>query len=267
MARPRRGDFERRPSIVAWFGLLVMAASFVWLQIIPTNDPRNVSAPPVARPREQLALVVIDPGHGGQDSGTMGSGLLEKDLAFDVAQRLDRLIQNQGLATLLTRAGDEYISLAGRAAAANRQRDCIFVSIHFDEARAAATGVETYYAATETPNQPMVATWLPFLQPASVAQANVQSQSLAAFVEEALVAKTHAINRGTSPEQFYVITNVRHPAVLIECGFLTNTDDVAKLRTPEYREQLAAAICEGIARYRETLCQTQPAIAGTAPET
>ncbi|MBA3652279.1 MAG: N-acetylmuramoyl-L-alanine amidase, partial [Chthoniobacterales bacterium] len=176
MSRPRRWDYERRQSIVAWFGLLVMAASFLWLHIVPLGEPGSVGRLPAVRPREQLALVVIDPGHGGEDSGAMASGLLEKDLAFDVAQRLDRLIRSQGLATLLTRAGDEYISLAGRAAAANRARDCIFVSIHFDEARAAATGVETYYAAPQTPDKPIVATWFPFLQPASAARSNVQSQ-------------------------------------------------------------------------------------------
>lgn len=267
MSKARRGGSERRQSIVAWFGLLVMAASFIWLQSLPTEEPRRSRRTSARIPREPLALVVIDPGHGGQDSGAIASGLLEKDLSLDVAQRVDRLIRNQGLATLLTRAGDEYISLAGRVAAANRQRDCIFVSIHFDDAGAAATGVETYYAAAQAPNRPMVATWLPFFQSGSPASADVQSQSLAAFVEEALVARTHAVNRGTSPEQFYVIANVRHPAILIECGFLTNNEDVAKLTTPAYREQLAVAICEGIARYHETLRRIQPSTADGAPET
>ena len=72
--------------------------------------------------------------------------IYEKDLTFDIAQRVDRLLQAQGLATLMTRVGDSYVSLADRAAVTNRARDCIFVSIHFNEGKKVVAGVETYYA-------------------------------------------------------------------------------------------------------------------------
>jgi N-acetylmuramoyl-L-alanine amidase len=237
-----------------------MIVSFVWLQLLtPRSSPQADVRTPL--PEGPFALAVLDPGHGGQDSGTMKGGMLEKDLALDVAHRTERFLQLQGVATLLTRTGDTYISLAGRAAVANAQRNCIFISIHFDDAtRPAATGVETYYAARQVSNAPRVASWFPFLQ-ASAESANVESQSLAAFIQEALVTHTQAVNRGTTPQQFFVIANVRHPAVLVEGGFLTNTDEWNKLATGDYREQIAAAISDGVMRYRAVVRQQQTPLA------
>ena len=81
----------------------------------------------------------------------------------------------------------------------------------------------------------------------------MESQSLAGFIQEALVTRTQAVNRGTTPQQFFVIAAVRHPAVLVEGGFLTNSDELNKLATGDYREQIAAAISDGVMRYREVL--------------
>jgi N-acetylmuramoyl-L-alanine amidase len=258
-----RADRERRPGrpILAWIGLLFMIASFVWLQLLtPRSSPQaDIRTPLTEGP---FALAVLDPGHGGQDSGTMKGGMLEKDLALDVAHRTERFLQLQGVATLLTRTGDTYISLAERAAVANAQPNCIFISIHFDDAtRPAATGVETYYAARQISNAPRVAAWFPFFQPASAESASMESQSLAAFIQEALVEHTRAVNRGTTPQQFFVIANVRHPAVLVEGGFLTNTDELNKLATGDYREQIAAAISDGVMRYRAVIRQQRTPLA------
>lgn len=184
----------------------------------------------------------------------MKTGMVEKELTLDLAHRLQRQLQERGLATLLTRVDDSYVSLQDRTAIANEQQSCVFVSIHFDEAgRAAATGIETFYAAHPISEPGRVASWLPFLQRTSSEPPNVESQSLATFIQESLVAHTQAVNRGTRPQQFFVIANVRHPAVLVEGGFLTNKDDVAKLANEDYREQMATAISEGIINYRATL--------------
>jgi N-acetylmuramoyl-L-alanine amidase len=86
---------------------------------------------------------------------------------------------------------------------------------------------------------------------------------LAAFIQTALVQRTKAIDRGTKAEQFFVITNVRHPAVLVEAGFLTNKEDIARLSSVEYREQIATAITEGIVRYRDLLKQRPATLAVT----
>ena len=126
-----------------------------------------------------------------------------------------------------------------------------------DALRSAATGVETYYAAHQISNLSRVASWLPFLEQTVSETANVESQSLAAFIQKALVTRTQAVNRGTTPQQFFVISHVRHPAVLVEGGFLTNADEINKLATSDYREQIAAAISDGIIHYREVLQQQQ----------
>jgi N-acetylmuramoyl-L-alanine amidase len=250
-------------NVVAGMGLLLMLISLAWWQ--GTSKPTAAPPAPIPSTPESFSVVVLDPGHGGQDSGAIVGGILEKDLTLDVAQRVDRLLQAQGLATVMTRVGDSYISLADRAALTNRVPDCIFVSIHFNEGnKPVSSGVETYYAGHQLPMGKPIISWLPFLQQAAVELPNPESQTLAGFIQEALVARTQAPNRGTKAEQFFVITNVRHPAVLVEGGFLTNKEDIARLTSNDYREQIAAAISEGVMRYRDLVKQRQPKLAVTA---
>jgi len=253
--------------ILALIGLLLMIASFVWMQRMPRPESAQLRmAKPSAAPGP-FAVVVLDPGHGGQDSGAMCGGVLEKDLTLDVAHRIDRLLEAEGIATVMTRLGDTYVSPADRAAFANRVSDCIFVSIHFNEDnQPVSSGVETYYAAHQMTPGSFGASWLPFLWGALSELPNVESQSLAGFIQEALVARTQAFDRGTKPNQFFVIANVTSPAVLIEGGFLTNKEDVSRLASEDYREQIAAAVSDGILRYRDSLKQRQSSVALTGSE-
>jgi N-acetylmuramoyl-L-alanine amidase len=250
---------------LAVLGFLLMIASFVWMQRTPRLEPaarsRTAQLPATSR---SFTVVVLDPGHGGQDSGAMCGGVLEKDLTLDVARRVDRLLEAEGIATLMTRLGDTYVSLADRAAFANRVSNCIFISIHFNEDNLpVSSGVETYYAAHQITGGSFLASWLPFLWRALSESPNSESQNLAGFVQKALVARTHAADRGTKPGQFFVITNVTSPAALVEGGFLTNTEDISKLASAEYREQIAAAVADGILRYRDAVKQRQSALAET----
>jgi N-acetylmuramoyl-L-alanine amidase len=250
---------------VAWLGLLLMIASFAWMQWLSKPEPATSAQGPARH--EPFAVVVLDPGHGGQDSGAMCGGMLEKDLTFDVAQRVDRLLQSEGLATVMTRVGDAYVSLDERAALTNRVPKCVLISIHFNEDnRPVSSGIETYYAERQIqPGMPIVS-WLPFLQRTAAPGPDPESQNLAGFIQEALVARTQAVNRGTKAQQFFVIANVRHPAVLVEGGFLTNKEDIAKLGSADYREQIAAAISEGVIRYRDLVKARQPTLAVSAPK-
>jgi len=237
-----------------------MVICFAWLQIVPGPERLAETGRQGLPQKPLVALVIIDAGHGGQDSGAMRNGILEKDLTLDVARRIEGLARVHGLRTMLTRASDTWVSLAARVETANRENDCVFISIHFDEGhRALATGVQTFYATRQAPKS-MAPSWLPFLQPVLPPPVNFESQSLAGFVQEALVAHTHAVNRGTRAEQFFVVANVRHPAVLVEGGFLSNNDDLAKLVREDYRQNLAAAVTEGIVRYRDTLNQRERAL-------
>src|SRR5262249_46669223 len=88
-----------------------------------------------------------------------------------------------------------------------------------------------------------------------------ESQSLAGFIQEALVARTRSVDRGTQAKQFFVIANVTAPAVLVEGGFLTNKDDVSKLASEDYRDQLPAAVADGILRYADAASQRKSALA------
>src|SRR5438270_695670 len=253
-------------NLVALFGLLLMVASFVWMQLhhaerpVAKTEPRAARSSTVSKP---FAVVVLDPGHGGQDSGAMCGGVLEKDLTLDVARRIDRLLDSEGIATLMTRMGDTFVSLADRAALANRARNCIFISIHFNEDnKPVASGVETYYAAHQIAAGSFLASWLPFLWRPLSESPNPESQKLAGFIQEALVARTRAINRGTQPGQFFVIANVTSPAALVEGGFLTNKEDISKLGSEDYRDQIAAAVADGILHYRDATMR-KPTLAVT----
>jgi N-acetylmuramoyl-L-alanine amidase len=253
-------------NVLAVAGLLLMIWSLVWISVHQEKQPAVNRQSKATQPRtsKPFSVVVLDPGHGGQDSGAMCGGVMEKDLTLDIARRVDRLLESQGIATLMTRLGDSYVSLADRAAFGNRANDSIFVSIHFNEDnKPIASGVETYYAAHQITAGPTLATWLPFFRRVPSNSPKVESQSLAGFIQEALVARTRSVDRGTQAKQFFVIANVTTPAVLVEGGFITNKDELSKLASEEYRDQLAAAVTDGILRYRDVMSQRESAVAAT----
>jgi N-acetylmuramoyl-L-alanine amidase len=248
-------------------GLLLMFASLIWISFHQEKRPAVYKESKATQPQtsKPFAVVVLDPGHGGQDSGAMCGGVMEKDLTLDVARRVDRLLDSEGVATLMTRLGDSYVSLADRAAFGNRAKDSIFISIHFNEDnKPVASGVETYYAAHQIDSGSTFASWLPFFSRPPSNSPKPESQSLAGFIQEALVARTRSVDRGTQPKQFFVIANVSSPAVLIEGGFITNKDELSKLASEDYRDQLAAAVADGILRYRDMVSQRKSALAATA---
>src|SRR4029450_2402416 len=119
-------------TVLAFAGVLLMIASLIWIGFHQHERPafnRQSKATQPSTPRP-FAVVILDPGHGGQDSGAMVGGVMEKDLTLDVARRVDRLMDSEGIATLMTRLGDSYVSLADRAAFGNRVNESIFISIH-----------------------------------------------------------------------------------------------------------------------------------------
>jgi N-acetylmuramoyl-L-alanine amidase len=252
-------------NVLAIAGLLLMITSLVWISF--HQEKRSAVYKESKTPQQQtskpFAVVVLDPGHGGQDSGAMCGSVMEKDLTLDVARRVDRLLDSEGIATLMTRLGDSYASLVDRAAFGNRVKDSIFISIHFNEDnKPVANGVETYYAAHQITSVSTLASWLPFFSRPPSNSPKPESQSLASFIQQALVARTGSLDRGTQAKQFFVIANVTSPAVLIEGGFITNQDELSKLASEDYRDQLAAAVADGILRYRDAL-QKESAVADT----
>src|SRR5215472_7356448 len=253
-------------NVLAVAGLLLMIASLVWISVHQEKRPfinRQAKATWSPTPKP-FAVVVLDPGHGGQDSGAICGGVMEKDLTLDVARRVDRLLDSKGIATLMTRLGDSYISLVDRAAFGNRANDSIFISIHFNEDnKPVASGVETYYASHQIASGSTLASWWPFFSRQPSNSPKPESQSLAGFIQEALVARTRSVDRGTQAKQFFVIANVTSPAVLIEGGFITNKDELSKLASEDYRHQLATAVADGVLRYRDVVSKRESALAAT----
>src|SRR5437867_12065281 len=127
----RRAPMRRAVrNILALIGLFLMITSFIWMERMPKPQSASLRMVQPSATPGPFAVVVLDPGHGGQDSGAMCGGVLEKDLTLDVAHRVDRLLEAEGIATAMTRLSDTYVSLADRAAFANRGSDCMFISIY-----------------------------------------------------------------------------------------------------------------------------------------
>jgi N-acetylmuramoyl-L-alanine amidase len=175
-----------------------------------------------------FSTVVIDPGHGGFDRGGIpGQTVPEKTVALDTALRLQKLLQGAGLRTVMTRTTDVFVPLSVRSAIANAQPDAIFVSIHYNAARrSSAHGIETY-------------------------SENNRGAVLAARIQRQIVTRVSTENRGNRSAEYYVLRNCRLPAVLVECGFLTNPVEAQLALTPAYREQVAEQIAAGIIEQRQ----------------
>jgi N-acetylmuramoyl-L-alanine amidase len=171
--------------------------------------------------------VVVDAGHGGKDSGAYRRyGTPEKVVALDVAQRLERKLRESLLKTVMTRSSDVFIPLDERVQIENSQKNAIFVSIHFNHSRRRAIrGFETYYhsgAASELANR----------------------------IQAKLMTIPNSTNRGVRTANFRVLRMANYPAVLVECGFLSNRADGKQARDWEYRELLADRIAEAIVEQR-----------------
>jgi N-acetylmuramoyl-L-alanine amidase len=170
--------------------------------------------------------VVLDPGHGGRDKGACWYGVMEKDLALDVARRVEHLLRNRGLKTVMTRRSDVFVTLDQRAVIANRYPGSIFVSIHFNaHTSRSIKGLETFYSS-ET------------------------GKSIAHAVQRRIVAKIRGKDRGIKKGSYAVLLRTRAPAILVEGGFISNLSECRRCLTEWYRQTLAQAIADGILSMR-----------------
>jgi N-acetylmuramoyl-L-alanine amidase len=221
--------------------------------------------------------IVIDAGHGGHDPGTIGhGGLQEKDLVLDVALRLEHMVRQElGTEVILTRSTDVFIPLEERTAIANSRAADLFLSIHANSSRnPTARGIETYFlnfarnahaesvAARENAISPATLKDLQSLVKAITLNSKIdESRDFAAAVQEAMVSGArdeHRVpDRGVHTAPFYVLIGANMPAVLAEIAFVSNPDDEKRLKTPEYRELVAARLLRGVRSYLEALNRTQ----------
>ena len=182
----------------------------------PSNSPRN------SRP-----LVVIDPGHGGKDPGTIGiGGVKEKDVILPISLDVAAELKKQGIEVRMTRDRDYFVSLQGRTDFANKINADLFVSIHANAinlSRPDVNGLETYYYQN--------------------------GRRLAEVIHWNVLNSVNIRNRNVRRARFYVLRHSKMPATLVEVGFLTGAEDSARLKTPAHRQKMAKAIAEGIIQY------------------
>ncbi len=246
--------------------------------VIDVVHPQNGLAAQPPKPKPRPPVVVIDPGHGGPDPGTVGY-IREKEVTLDIALRVRYLLEANGIKVVLTRDGDydlappqirdynqrKIIDLDKRAEMTNGDRN-LFVSIHVNSAERPARGIEVYYLGkTLDPRTLALAVaengggelGLELTQKAEstaeaaladlIAQGNLQfSARLAKAILKQLLSRTHTINRGVHSAPFYVLRYARIPAVLVEVGFANHPTEGRLLARVDYRQQLAEGIVAGI---------------------
>ncbi len=214
---------------------------------------------PVLRPHRirnagNVKTVILDAGHGGHDLGARGTHALEKNLTLDVAKRAERLLRKAGLHVVLTRTSDVFIPLHTRAALANKYKDAIFISIHFNHGSGNSSGIETFALApagvASTNNEGLLATDLRS-HPGN--KNDAANMALAAAMHGAMRMRLPSADRGVKHARFHVLRNTRVPAVLLEGGFVNNAAEGRNLAQGAYRERLASAILEGVKNYRRAV--------------
>jgi N-acetylmuramoyl-L-alanine amidase len=177
--------------------------------------------------------VVIDAGHGGHDRGGIpGQRVAEKEVTLDVAQRLKKALAASGYRVVMTRDSDVFVPLGTRVAIANSYDNAIFVSVHFNSAkRSGASGIETYFYDRE-------------------------SLPLASAIHYYVAGGAASSNRNVRRRGYFVLRKNRNPAVLVECGFLTNPTEAALAQSAAYRQKLAEEIAAGV-RGRNTVASAR----------
>lgn len=229
--------------------------------------------PEQRRATPRVRTIVLDPGHGGSETGATGpEGTLEKDLTLLIAQQLAARLEEQlGVRVVLTRTTDVDLGLDERAALANQLRADLFVSIHLNSSpRAGARGAETYFLSMQASDQRAALTAAAenlgqsvepiaagpdaelqlILWDLAQSQHLAASQRLAALIQQELNVQLDLRDRGVKQAPFRVLMGASMPAVLVELGFLSTPGEEALLRTPAHRASLAEALVRAIARFK-----------------
>ncbi|MGE5327556.1 MAG: N-acetylmuramoyl-L-alanine amidase [Deltaproteobacteria bacterium] len=218
----------------------------------------------------KIGKIVIDAGHGGHDTGTIGpNGLLEKDLVLDVSKRLGRLLESRlGAEVVYTRDDDTFVPLETRTAIANRERADLFISIHANSSRDSdARGVETYYlnftssadalevAARENAvSEKSIHELQDLVKKIALKDKIDESREFASDVQESLygglaLRSAGIRNRGIKKAPFIVLIGANMPSILAEISFVSNPTDARKLQTAEQRQRIAESLYRGVAKY------------------
>jgi N-acetylmuramoyl-L-alanine amidase len=226
----------------------------------------------------KLGRVVLDPGHGGHDTGSIGpSGLLEKDVVLDVALRLGNLIEERmGAEVVYTRRDDTFVPLEQRTALANEKQADLFLSIHANAGAASVSGYETYYlnfsntkddlavaARENATSERTIHELQTMIEKIARIDKAEESREFASRIQASLYKDMRKANprvqdRGVRRAPFVVLIGAAMPSVLSEVEFLSNPRDERLLRREDYRQRLAEALYKGLSQYASTLSRFQP---------
>ena len=223
----------------------------------------------------KIGRIVIDPGHGGHDTGTIGpTGLMEKDLCLDIALRLEKIVKQRlpGAEVVLTRSDDTFIPLEERTEIANRAKADLFISIHANSSQDhAARGVETYYlnlkgsaeamevaARENASSQQGIHDLQDLVKRITQTEKIDESKEFAEDVQGSLSTRIQKVNRtvknrGIRKAPFVVLIGADMPSILTEISFLSNPSDEQLLKKPEHRQRVAEGIYQGVAAYLQSL--------------
>lgn len=223
--------------------------------LLSHTDVVTVIEPVLSPPRHPkpapFRAIVVDPGHGGTDQGTRSaSGTLEKTVTLDVSLRLQRILANRGFVVTLTRGRDTYLSLDQRVAIARQMGADLLVSVHFNAEGSgrSARGIETYCLTPSGSASTASIRALDATLPGN--RFDSFNMLLAYQVQRFLLASSGAPDRGVRRARFYVLQHAPCPAILVECGFLSNPAEAERIATGSYRERLAQGIADGIGEYK-----------------
>jgi len=200
--------------------------------------------------KRERPLVVVDAGHGGGDGGAVWNGIVEKNLALTLALKLKAQLEKLGIDVQMTRSKDVFVSLENRAAMANRVKADAFVSVHLNSAgnESGVRGIETYYCLNKS--LPAVrALQAAFQLKTTVGLRDRRGEKLAAAVQRQVCQGTGSGDRGTKERAYTVVHGTSCPAVLVECGFISNPKEATLLKTRAYQEKLAGGIARGVATF------------------
>jgi N-acetylmuramoyl-L-alanine amidase len=228
----------------------------------------------------KINRVVIDPGHGGADEGTVGRrGLMEKELVLDVARRVGKLIEDRmGSEVIYTRSDDTFIPLHTRTEMANEKKADLFLSIHANSSpHPKIGGIEVYYlnftrssdaldvaARENASSEKSVFELKDLIQSITLHEKVEESREFASKVQGSLQTfetryNAAAKNRGIKKAPFVVLIGASMPSVLAEIGFLSNAREEQLLKRPDHRQRLAEALFQGVSRYAQSLSHFQVA--------
>ena len=198
-----------------------------------------------SRDKNTKRAIFLDPGHGGSDSGAVENGVREKDLTLSVYNKVSSRLASLGYTVLTSRNTDKDVGLVSRADQANKSNADMFLSIHFNAGgRGTAYGIETYYYKHEQGYEPEINK-----DNHNSPERIEKSRKLANKIQQNLLYKTGAYDRGVKRASFAVLRETSIPSILVELGFIDNQEEVNKIKTNEYQEKLADGIVDGIVEY------------------